>query len=629
MALYERVDDLEINGGGGSGSGEINYIDNPNAESDTIGWVTYNDGAVAIPIDGVDGTASHLTLTRQNTFVIRDLYSFRLAKAVLDGQGEGLSFDFTIDKADLNKLLKISFDYNTDGAYANEDLKCYIYDVTNATLITPADNGIIGVDKDDNSSGARTISWASTDSLSYRLVFHVATTNASAYDFYFDNVIVGPGSVATGAVVTAWESYTPAATQGFPTGASVKTFSQRRVGDSLYIRLQVTAGTQGSGEIQFNLPTGLTADSTKINVVEPGGGFFGNGSYDTSVEDRSIMGAWDSSTNIALYRTEESSGSPLSGANVGVRTMVFESGPIPIAEWAGSGTVNLMSDNVAAANASSAWQITDTSYTDGDPIDFDTEHADYTNVNTWANTNGSITIPSDGKYLVACTLTATAALSASKTLDLRIGGTVVRVLGRSTADSNAVNGTTLVQLSKGDLLTMTLGQSATLASDNNETHLSVIRQQDYSAGQPVGFGNATATTPGLVYKPAADVVTYTAGNISTTSTSLVDLTGATITLVLPTAGRVAFAFTGSITMTGGIGTFIMNVSAGGTLQLGTSGTNVDIKTAGALHNASFSGITGELAAGSHVIKVQWLVGSNTGLVSGTPATPYVFSAWAI
>jgi len=56
---------------------------------------------------------------------------------------------------------------------------------------------------------------------------------------------------------------------------------------------------------------------------------------------------------------------------------------------------------------------------------------------------------------------------------------------------------------------------------------------------------ATATESGLVYKPVSDRVSYTTGNLDTTSTTLVDLTGATITLTLATPGRVAYSFIAS------------------------------------------------------------------------------------
>ena len=139
---------------GSAGAGEINFISNPDAESGTTGWATYDDGDVAVPDTGADAVGTgDLLFTAQATTILRGTQSFKLAKASgASRRGEGVAYDFTIDAADKNKLLKVSFDYNTDGTYADEDIKVYIYDVTNTTLITPADNGIIGKDKDDSSS---------------------------------------------------------------------------------------------------------------------------------------------------------------------------------------------------------------------------------------------------------------------------------------------------------------------------------------------------------------------------------------------------------------------------------------------------------------------------------------------
>ena len=194
----------------GSGAGEINYISGGDAESDTTGWATYANTVAGSTPDagGTGGSPTGLTLTTQATTVLRGSKSFKLVKAAANHQGEGISYDFTIDSADGNKLLKFADVYNTDGTYTDEDIAFFIYDVTNGVLITPSDNGFIGVDKDGSSSGARTIGWASTDSLSYRAIFHITESTSNAYDMYFDDVIVGPGSVATGAVITG-SSYPP------------------------------------------------------------------------------------------------------------------------------------------------------------------------------------------------------------------------------------------------------------------------------------------------------------------------------------------------------------------------------------------------------------------------------------
>ena len=619
-------------GGGGSGSGEINYISNPDAETNADDWNTYDDGASATPVDGTGGSPSTLTFTAQSSHVIRGGQSFKLAKSAANGQGEGISTDFTIDKADPNKLLKISFQYNTDLTYTDEDIKVYIYDVTSATLITPADNGIIGVDKVDASSGSRTIGWASTDSVSYRLIFHQTTTNASTADFYFDNVIVGPGSVATGAVVTAWESYTPSNTQGF--GTITSRLQWRRVGENVEIQGDFTAGTTATSEAQIELPNSYAINFASATGTVIVGTYSRNAAED--ITGLQLLGT-DGDTFINFARHSITTNyNPLTAVNgddtVGSAQRVSFNASVPVAEFQGSGTVNLMSDNVAAANVKVKYNITDTSYTANSTVDFDTEVTDYfTTVGTWANTNGAITIPADGTYDISCYVRANSAGSwdASTIMSVHIDSTVRATLARVpiSITSYELGGTTSLKLSKGAILTIECNENETLDAEPSATQLTITRQQDYSAGQPVAFGDATATTAGLTYK-VSDVVTYTTGDITTTSTSLVDLTGATITLVLPTASRVAFNFSGSWSLSGG-NTRHINVDVDGVLLFGTNGLRYQTVTADRKRPITVGGLTAELAAGSHTIKVQWKVDGSTGTMHGSSAENYVFSAWTI
>jgi hypothetical protein len=188
-------------GAASSGTGEINYIDNADAESNTDGWATYADAAGSTPVDGTGGSAT-TTFTRQSGTVLRGNQSFKITKDAANRQGEGASYDFTIKGQDVSKKLKIQFDFKTDedAAYATGDYTVYIYDVTNSTLITPVDTDIIA------GQNIFQTSFNSTTSTSYRLIFHCATTNASAYDIYIDNVIVGPGMTSQGAAIGPWKS---------------------------------------------------------------------------------------------------------------------------------------------------------------------------------------------------------------------------------------------------------------------------------------------------------------------------------------------------------------------------------------------------------------------------------------
>jgi len=171
----------------GNQVGNINYIQNPDAESGITSWNEYDDGASATPVDGTGGTAANITLSANTTTPLRGAADFKIAKAAADAQGEGVSYDFAIDNADKLKNLTVSFDYNVTSNYADSDIGIYIYDVTNAAIIN-----LGTTDLADNANNAVfTSTFTATNSTFYRLIFHVQSTNALAYDIQFDNVIVG------------------------------------------------------------------------------------------------------------------------------------------------------------------------------------------------------------------------------------------------------------------------------------------------------------------------------------------------------------------------------------------------------------------------------------------------------
>lgn len=121
---------------------------------------------------------------------------------------------------------------------------------------------------------------------------------------------------------------------------------------------------------------------------------------------------------------------------------------------------------------------------------------------------------------------------------------------------------------------------------------------------------AARTSLGLDY-PAFGRVVRTAGNITTTSTTLVDVTGATVTLTtgaFPVAYGVAHILSN---VTAGV-VVITNIAIDGVLQHGTSGLILRENVVDSEFNGSFSAQSAALSAGSHTIKEQWRVGSSTG-----------------
>jgi len=89
-------------------NGGVNFIGNPNAGSNTDGWATYANTAGSTPVNGTGGTPN-ITWTRNTITPLRGDADFKLHKDAANRQGEGVSYDFKIDRADINKQLSIKF----------------------------------------------------------------------------------------------------------------------------------------------------------------------------------------------------------------------------------------------------------------------------------------------------------------------------------------------------------------------------------------------------------------------------------------------------------------------------------------------------------------------------------------
>lgn len=242
------------------------YIKNGLAEKNTLYWSTFADAAATRPADGTGGSPT-ITWTRTTTTPLSDSGSFLFTHPGTSSyQGEGASYDFTIDKADQAKVLQIRFDYEiASGTYdggdssSDSDLIVYLYDVTNAVLIEPSviklDGGVSGVQYQYRGEFQ-----TASNSQSYRLILYKATTNTDAFTVKVDNVEVTPTVVSRGAVVTNWQDFTP--TGGW-TGSVTYTGQWRRIGDSAEVRIKIVVGGAITGTT-ITLNTPFTIDTTKV-----------------------------------------------------------------------------------------------------------------------------------------------------------------------------------------------------------------------------------------------------------------------------------------------------------------------------------------------------------------------------
>jgi hypothetical protein len=335
---------IETPVGSGTAAGFINYITNADAQSGTTGWATYADAAAATPADGTGGSPN-VTWTRNTTSPLRGAADFAFAKDAANRQGQGVAFAFTISTTDRSKKCQITFDYDTSTTnYAAGDMRVYVYDVTNATLITPQ---TVDIPKGTNTF---VTTFDTTTSTSYRLILHVATTNATAYTVDFDNFVVNAGQVVQGAAISEWESWTPT---GSWTANTTYTGRWKRDGSDMLVRVQVaTSGVPTAAALTVNLPNGHTINTTAlVNTTSSNKPILGiASSYDGTSSTYPGWVTYNNTTSLAVFQFGAASSfvDATTGTQSGVAPFTFGSGDgvllearIPIAEWAGSGTVNL------------------------------------------------------------------------------------------------------------------------------------------------------------------------------------------------------------------------------------------------------------------------------------------------
>jgi len=493
--------------GSGSGAGEINYILNPDGETNIDGWAVYAEAPASTPTAGTGGSPIS-ELTTQAITVLRGEKSFKFAKAGGNNQGEGFSYDYTIDKADAIKLLKVEFDYNTDGTYAAADLTVYIYDVDTSTLITPNVKEVTGYDKDNAGSipFRATYSPADISSLNYRLIVHVSTTSAAAYDLYFDNVVIGPNHVATGAVVSPID-LTPVWSND--TGLTITpALTYQRVGEYLVI----------NGKVDY-VGTGTDASALTLSFTEDVSPVHNQISH---VRAQPVSGItytyaiYSNSGNLQFYPENVAGTAAILGTAFGsvtssdFKTTWFTNVAFKVTEWIGTGTTNLINDSVVYANARfiSDGLIANKSIPSGGGI---------TEIDNWnaASISGGgsfdgefYTIPANGWYeFTARGLWNDTAFTTSNGARIFLYKNDVTLLiyegdDFDTAFQPTQSVSYLGEFVKGDTVSVKFRHYESVATDifngAGSTQFSGKRVSDYSAGEAVGFGLATADNAGLV-----------------------------------------------------------------------------------------------------------------------------------
>lgn len=123
---------------------------------------------------------------------------------------------------------------------------------------------------------------------------------------------------------------------------------------------------------------------------------------------------------------------------------------------------------------------------------------------------------------------------------------------------------------------------------------------------------------------ASGRATRTAGDLTTTSTSMVDATSLTVTITTG-ARRCLVSFIGAAKVNA-TDTAIFDLAIDGTLIGGTYGTSL-VQSVSGTTNVGFTYLTDALTAASHTFKIQWksVGGQQATLYASTGVTPAILS----
>jgi hypothetical protein len=348
-----------------------NYVTNGAFESGAARWSAYKNSASPLPVTGAGGSPS-TAITSSTSTPIAGKASGLITHNAANLQGEGISVGFAVDSAAKGRVLTISGLYQiVSGTYSggtaatDSDYEVYVYDVDAGAIIQPAgykmDGGVAGINYPINATFQ-----TSTTSTNYRLVFHNATTTASAFQLKLDSVSVSVNSRSQGAPITDRVQFPMviSATTSAPTkGGSISQDLAywRRIGDSMeitYSYRQSSAGTAGSGIYLFKLPSGYAIDLTKtpgatntprtvVGAAEGTPGAVETQTGTVSVYDATSLSIW-ATNSTATNQQVSSTYASLTNAN----TEYSFTAIVPIVGWSSAVTMSDSSDTrVVAARA--------------------------------------------------------------------------------------------------------------------------------------------------------------------------------------------------------------------------------------------------------------------------------------
>jgi len=340
--------------GGGANSSTAGYSSPVSFDSGTDDALLYKDAAQATPVDGTGGTALYVSKSLDASTPLIGKGSLVLSKSANNAQGEGASIDFTIDRGQVTQTAQVSFCYETSTGYVDNDIGVYVYDKTNNVLMYPS---IVNLPSTYGKPSNHLITFIPSTSNSYRLIFHVQSVSTAAYTVKVDNVQVGNKSVAIGAAIGNWVSYTPVISGLTLTTGGSTSFMWKRDGSDMLIRGHIVLGSAFTigGALKISIPSGYSI-LLDIHPYQRLGNWAGWDASSGVNLPQYAVNTTDHPTNLSLGNL--SSNTPITWATNDEIT-IFDV-RVPISQW--TSNVNLTSDFTEYASNSNTADADEASY---------------------------------------------------------------------------------------------------------------------------------------------------------------------------------------------------------------------------------------------------------------------------
>lgn len=210
-----------------------------------------------------------LTIARNTTTPMFGIADGKISKDAVNRAGATLEYPVTIDSGAQASILTLRFESKTSTNYVDGDVYVYLYDVTNAVVISPSDPRLFA----SSLSSTKTYQFqTNSNSTSYKIRFYVNSTNANAYDIYIDDLEFGKKDLINGAVDVYLGALT---TTGSWTTNTSYTGKYWRKGNILRydIFISLSVGAPTATTLSVNLP--FTINSTLVG--SSGAGLTHNG----------------------------------------------------------------------------------------------------------------------------------------------------------------------------------------------------------------------------------------------------------------------------------------------------------------------------------------------------------------